>query len=388
MSEKFKRVTEKVIDRKAPHYTDVNPLFSKTISFENKTDETIIILDRNNIPVVYKSNPNRYKSEQIFVIKTTYHFLGREMLIESLLRLDEFDKRFKIQDENHVLLHKIIQESYNCNPNGSVHHITVERQVRLDDLKKYKTVYEEGSDVMVFTGEGWLTTPHPYSVEGRTMANHDTIVSGKKISGCLIEVVDNDNKIGNRYVYCAKQLIKLKPIVDSTRQSGVYYTKFENTDHEADQIDPSFMDFNSAEETLGMFRTEEEAITGGSPDLLAKERTTAALRELEEMKIEAARVNAATKERDARFEAELQTLRNANIRLKEEAVEEQLKRDERDRQRKEEYAEREDKRKDKASQRNDYYEERSTFRKDSSDMFKWIPTLLVGAMGVLAFFLK
>lgn len=388
MIEKFKRVFEKAIDNKETIFSDQHSLFRKSITFQNKTDETIITLDRNNIPVVYKPNPNRYKSEQVFIIKTSYQFLGRDMTLETLLRLHEFGKRFKIQDENHTLLYNIIQQSYDANPNGSVHHIVVERQITLDDLKRYKAIYEEGTDVMLFNAEGWLSTPHPYSAEGRSMANHDQYVEGKKISGCLIEVVDNDNKVGNRYVYCAKQLIKLKPIVDKTRQSGVYYTQFQNSDHEADQVDPHFMDFDSAEEQLGMFKTEEEAITGGSPDLLAKKKAMEAQAELEKLRMEAAEVQAINKKREAYFESELQSLKNANMRLKEEAAQAQIEREERDRQRKEEYAEREDKRKDRASQRSDYYEERSTFRKDSSDMFKWIPTLLVGAMGILAFFLK
>ena len=388
MQENIKTVYAKAVDSRIPHYSDAQPLFRKSVTFENKTDETIIILDRNNIPVTYKNNPNRFKGEQVFIIRMSYEFLGRDMATETLLRLGEFQKRFKVLDENHMLISNIIQESHNRNPTGSVHHITIERQIHLDDLKRYKTIYEEGSDYLINLSEGWLTAPHPYSQEGRAFADHERYISGKKVSGCLIEVVDNDNKIGNRFVYCAKQLIKLNPIKDSTRQSGVYFTQFENCEHEADKIDPHFMGFQEAEDQLGLYKTEEEATTGGAPDLLAKKEAAEAQKQLEALKREAAQELSRNKIREAAIEAEMQAVKAANAKLKAQLEEEELHRNERDRQRKEEYAEREDRRKDKSQQRSDYYEDRSQYRKDSSDTLKWIPTLVVGAMGILAFFLK
>lgn len=388
MYNKIKAIFAKAIDSKIPHYSDAQPLFRKTTTFENKTDETIVILDRNNIPTTYKNNPNRFKGEQVFIVRTSYEFLGKEMAKETLLRLYEFQTRFKVQDDNHILIEQLLQHSYDRNPTGNVHVITIERHIHLDDIKRYKVIYEEGSDYLVCSGEGWLTAPHPYSQEGRTFADHENYVSGKKVSGCLIEVVDNDSKVGSRYVYCAKQLIKLNPVKDTSRQSGVYFTQFENCEHDADKIDPHFMDFNQAENDLGLFKTEEEAITGGAPDLLAKQRALDTQRELERMKQESAQVAAKNKIRDATIEAEMQALKVANAKLKARLEEEELVRNAQERQRKEEYAEREDQRKDKSQQRNDYYEDRSQYRKDSSDSFKWIPTLLVGAMGIAAFFFR
>lgn len=392
MYDKVKAIFAKAIDSKIPHYSDMQPLFRKTTTFENKTDETIVTLDRNNIPVTYKNNPNRFKGEQVFIVRITYEFLGREMAKETLLRLHEFQSRFKVQDENHLLIEKLLQDSYDRNPTGNIHVITIERHIHLDDLKRYKCIYEEGSDYLVNCSEGWLTAPHPHSQEGRTFADHSHYVSGKKVSGCLIEVVDNDNKIGNRYVYCAKQLIKLNPVKDMSRQSGVYFTQFENCEHEADKIDPHFMDFQQAQDNLGLYKTEEEATTGGAPEELAKKKTAEALKELERIKLDAAQEQARNKVKEAALAAELLSLKTANEVLKERLAENELKRTERERQRKEEYAEREDKRKDKSQQRNDYYEDRSQYRKDTSESTKWIPTLLVGAMGiamgVAAFFLK
>ena len=125
---------------------------------------------------------------------------------------------------------------------------------------------------------------------------------------------------------------------------------------------------------------------------MAKKKTAEALKELERIKLDAAQEQARNKVKEAALAAELLSLKTANEVLKERLAENELKRTERERQRKEEYAEREDKRKDKSQQRNDYYEDRSQYRKDTSESTKWIPTLLVGAMGiamgVAAFFLK
>lgn len=388
MSREVKRVTCKASGYQQKAYTENVSLFRKITTFENKTDETIIVSDRNNIPTVYKCNPNRYRSEQMFKIKTVYEFLGRDMALETLLRLDEFNKQFKVLDENHGLLYKLIQESYDSNPNGNIHVICIERCIGLEDLKKYKCIYEEDSDYLINSTEGWLSRPHPHSAEGKILSGHDEYIYSKKVSGCLIEVVDNDNKIGCRYVYCAKQLIKLNPISDPTRQCGVYFTKVENAYHEADMVDPHHMGFEEAEEKLGLYRTEEEALTGGSPENLAKEKARVALQDLERLKHEAELAKGTNRLKEAALEAELHESRAEQARLKEHIAREEMLRNEEERKRKEDYAKREEMRKDAAQERADYYEQRNQYRRDTSDMFKWLPTLIIGAMGILAYFMK
>ena len=388
MSEHYKSINVKAVADHNVRYSEQLPLFRKSYTFINNIDDIIIAVDRNNIPVVFQADPNRYRSQQVFIIRTIYEFLGTNMARETLLALDNITKQFKFIDENSILLYAILQDSFNKDPRAHVHKVTIERTVKYEDIKRYGCIYDEGSDFLVTTPVGLCTTPHPASIEGKIVAGHEEFAPSKKVSGCLIEVVDNDNKIGVRYVYCAKQLICLKPTNDPTRRSGVYFTKFQNTPHQADSIEPHFMGFEEASDVLGLHKTEEEALTGGSPEFITKRKMHEAQQELEQLKHASEKAKVENRLKEAQLEKELHDLRAEQIKLKEQLAKEEMLRNEEDRKRKEEYARREEIRKEEEAKRREYYEERSYYRKDTSEMFKWIPTLIVGAIGIFAVLMK
>ncbi len=83
MYDKVKAIFAKAIDSKIPHYSDAQPLFRKTTTFENQTDETIVVLDRNNILSPITTTLTGSKVNSVHQSGTTYRVLsGREMAKE------------------------------------------------------------------------------------------------------------------------------------------------------------------------------------------------------------------------------------------------------------------------------------------------------------------
>jgi hypothetical protein len=210
----------------------------------------------------------------------------------------------------------------------------------------------------------------------------------RESSGIFVELIDNENNITNRYMYVARQLLELPARRDQTKQSGVYFTTAVHDKDGDTNMDPKFYSFEDAEEALGLFKTKEEAMTGGNPEFIAKTKYAeqeAALRdaqrELEKVKNDH---KIAEQHRLEKMAALKHDLEEKQLYMKEKIndLEHNL---EKTKKRNSELKEESDSRK---LTRADYYEERSYERKDSSELIKFVPALIVGAIGMFALFAK
>ncbi len=228
-------------------------------------------------------------------------------------------------------------------------------------LENRQAIYHKDTDYLIcMTSEPDMAGEHPYSSQfsansplAMTYLADDRLDRGM---ASLFEIVDSDNRYGYRYMWMAGQVVCIKPIVDRGRLDGVYFKYHANAMHDEDtRPQQRYCKLEDMGVEFGLYPTQEEAITGGNPELITRANKLAQDKELEELKAQHAREGVLHKrERDeAEERARIEKLEHDN---KVRALE--LEHSKRITDIKEENERR-------AAERKDFYEQRSTVRKDT-----------------------
>ena len=370
MSTDFHRIKTTATEAYAHQLGEDGALFSKTVSFENRTNMDLTVIDRNNIPVCFPSNIAHYRGESEFTITSTYTFNSWEQVVSTINTMTKMKELFPEQDPSRALIYDLLGKAYNKNPRQPVTRIVIRRSIPVEEFQNHHTVYQQDTDYLVCNSSGLLKQVHPYSDEGIARSSTRELIAGKKLSGTLIEMIDNDNLIDDRYVYLGKRTVRIPAMKNPEKPSGVYVTHLEQTAYGETKQNTVRMSFQEAEETIGLYRTAEMAMTGGNPEEIIKAEEKRLQRELETSKREAER-EAIEHGRDlVRSKAKLADLDRI---LEEKRKENQFLKEELEA---------------RGSSRKDFYEDRSFVRKDSHELIKYIPTIIGVGVAALAIFYK
>lgn len=289
-----------------------------------------------------------------------------------------------------------------------------------EDVMRGGRLHLREVDVIVTKVKEDLILPHPNSSEGLQQFSITSNKAFESHAGILVRVVDNESIAKARFYHAAKQLISVPSSDDETIKSGVYSTVATMAADGFIDRETVYYTFEEAEEKLGMYRTREEALSHGNPEFAlraeeAKNRAEEARLTAETRKL-SNDLELLRKERELEIldsERELRALTHSleitkaeNAQIKESmSIREAFRADtfsEKDVARKNQ--EREDQRlftkEDldrklreqemknyyafEAEHRKDYYDRRSSERKDTSEMIKYIPAILIGALGAYA----
>jgi hypothetical protein len=246
--------------------------------------------------------------------------------------------------------------------------------ITLEELRNYGgTVYYHDLDCLLSILAPDQVPPHPYSNTGRheqLVQTHADNLKGAGF-GYSIDIVDSLGRHGDRFINIGGKVYKIHAARDTSRRDGIYIVSNAPVVGATDVSEPEvkLYPFEGAEETLGIFRTAEEAATLG--DL-----STARKRELATIEHELQINKKNLQEVTQRHELEMADKNKEIERLKVQAEHdkfdlERLKnRDELERQR-----------------MKDFYDDRAYSRKDSSEALKMIPALIVG-LGAIAMAIK
>lgn len=395
--------------------------------FTNYSHSSIYMKSQANIPFVVE--PNRLggsdESREHLEIKQIYEVTTPESIYATYELLTSFVQNNVLLSEDAQSILEQLQTLHARDAQMRTHRFqfaTVKR-VLLDEIVREERLYVREVDMVVAARKAYIQAPHPNSKEG--LQNVD--IAGNKAyqghSGFFVRVVDNDQLCPKRYIFSAKKVIEVPSVIDKTRESGVYYTI--NTVDDQGVVTPTshYCTFEQAEELLGLYRTQEQAITWGNP-LKINELEAAKLRENEivlkreeqKLKADLARlqhehdVEAVQGKRElTRMQQMLEELKSENTMLKE-------YRDVRSLVRTDEFEETNQRRKENVEKlkaqseakklkaerkkfemerrkmeldlakkaREDRYDQASTARKSTLDVLKFIPALLLGAAGIWA----
>lgn len=267
---------------------------------------------------------------------------------------------------------KVLRESFTDNVLSNTYggaKIVVDYPLSLEELQEYGgTIYYHELDSIVSLHGIDDCPPHPYSDEGRELQ----VIDAK--SSCLselgfgysVELVDNHEKYGDRYLNIGNKVYKVAPQKDFNRRDGIYIVANRPVMGRIGRHgrELKHYPFEGAEEKLGLFKTSEEALTFG-------DGTHARKQELAQLE-----------HRLSVHKFELQDAKNRHTsELMEKEKELKIIEMERDRNARQisemreasEHAMKMERERMKA-----YYEDRVYTRKDSNELLKILPGLVMG----------
>ena len=362
------------------HIEEDRRVHSHTVWFVNRTGSQMVVTDRQNTPIVLPPAPVGADLREPGVdICKRYSFHGYQTLKDLGVILGYVKNICGTEGQDRCRIRSQVDSS-SLTINNPYFTIVVTRTVPLKDIVEDKIVFDQGSGFMVSLENNYLHALHPESVEARMAPDFKDYVVGNP-TGMLIEIIDNENQYGDRYMYSGNTVVKIPSFKNKERPSGVYVATVEETGNGRTEVKgPIHYTMEQAEEVYGLFRTQEEAMTGGNPKLLSEERLLQQKKEFDIQKQE--------------FEQRKQELELENIRIKSEYAQratdaerklrEELQAIELERKRLEAEAERRKEEQARLSDaRKDYYEGRSYERKDHSEWLKIGAALITGAVAVL-----
>ena len=233
------------------------------------------------------------------------------------------------------------------------------------------TIYYEQLDLIVSLNHISNAPVHPYSQEGiLDRLNKETeTIDGFNLT---IEIVDNQNKFGPRYINIGSKTYKIKTIKNSERLDGVYVVGNNNitNDNMLDIIESKFFPMEDAETVLGLARTYEEANNLINNIVDQRKQYISELEYNETMqKIEAQNTRHTQELIELERQKEVQVLTREREKHSEELKQIREKFDHELKMSRE--------------QVKDHFENRSYVRKDESEMLKMLPAVIIGIGAVV-----
>jgi hypothetical protein len=366
--------------------------FRHSRHYINASTHDVTIVLRNGLPVQYPKTNDSYNKRRV-IVRDQYDFRSRDHVVASIRLLNQHIEVHTPSPELALILQALMAHQNHATLQEC--SIVVDQYLDIQTLIQQRHVYLQESDVLIQYGPYDPNVSHPHSMRGQSDSAYLNYTNQRRCTGIVVEIVDNEKTIGSRYLYVAKQLVEIPTLADPSRPSGVYYTHLRHDDVSGSQIEPLYCGFEDAEHTLGLYSTQEDAMTGGSPELIHRHQSTESERELLQTRQELERLRTESKIREIertetmqvlrheqdtakhRHEVELAELKEHLVKLEHSVAKTKRRND----QHKEHYETRK-------YRRDDYYDERSAVRKDSSELAKYAPGIVIGVIGALAYWGK
>lgn len=233
------------------------------------------------------------------------------------------------------------------------------------------TIYLVEQDIILSTKTNDIPL-HPFCYEAMTKAPKGTRTLGE--NGLGVEIIDNQERIGPRYIRLMGKVVRVDAVKNALKRDGVYL-KYRGMMESANAASQDVVDFIPAEDMQNakwLYVSHAEARS-------APEHEVELSYELKQLDLQGKKVTAETSLAKSEQDREKLDLERRNLLLQTQLDEEERRTRHFENELKRRY-DREDHQTRMDSMRSkDYYEERSVVRKDSSEMWKFIPTVVMGA---------
>lgn len=367
---------------------EYNP-FTKSQTFINRSRRAVVVLYCDNLPIVVNPLGNTDRGYGDFIIRTVFKFYGHAELVSFCNNIELYATKFPSAKGMLLNMREHVLERMRISSGLNQITLTVDKTIKIEDIVTYQALYIDADDILLSTDDHLGQYPHPRSIEGEVNYHYGIHDSHDCASGVFIEVVDNDNQSGTRFVYAANQVIEVIPIRANGRKDGVYLSTVSTNALGDKEIKTDHKNFGEAKEVWGVYTNYDDALTGGDPSVVSRrelEETTlenTKLRQaIERTKLESETIDANARSTSQELLKEIEILKLENQRIKEQDERNRMVRQEENDRFKEqlerEKASRVSQYEVESLHRKDYYEDRSYGRKDTSELIK------VGAIALAA----
>lgn len=366
----------------------------------------VTVVERNGVRQRIEKVYNNYKKD--FIVRTYYYI--RPTAYESMEEL--FSMIDDSKDNDLKQIKEVFYMKFTNNRIGGM-TIIIDSVITASAFKQSGgSVYYSLQDILISSLPLSECPAHPFNPSAIPSDKFKDIINDDESIGFNFELIDNDEKYGARYINIAKHVYILRPKKDLVRKDGIYVTSLErNLSVPRGRVPvQKWYDFDNCENTIGLFRTHEDCVSGGDIKTLRKEvlnkleydfslEKLSLERENHELKQQNIKLDQESKERIAELNNHEQQRKEEFSKLKHEIDLKEIKQ-------KQETADIERKYQLEAvelSFRNkslevdldrqraitkDYYENRSHARKDTSEWVKFIPAIISGCLAIFAIFMK
>lgn len=345
---------------------DVGPVDQETVMtsplqykmvYHNHLGEDVIVVDRSGVPMLIKSAPGKSGG---FIVEKVYQ-VGSRVIV----------------DPNGISRHNGGPSEERKIYNNQVNEVNAQ----VGAMRRMGVRYEISRDKVV-GGESPLYIPevdivlgierqhdvrkivHPYSDPATVfkLLERDVTTTNKPMFRYQIFIISNDRTHGDRYINILGDVYKVPSISNKSLQDGVYICSSGTVSRADGGVPKNFTTYtyDQAKESIMMYESIEEAKTFGDPH----------------------------GEREREFKRSEAQLKEDKLKLERDLTEQKLKRDEAMSEREDVLAQLEHYRKMKELRDKDYYDDRSRVRKDNSEIVKYVPAMITGALAVVALAVK
>lgn len=358
----------------------------------NKTGRDVSVIGRNGIRNVVKPIPGVYEPVVIIRQVDVVQDVASPRLDQYYL--DKTTPQYGEEEFGRVREYYLSLRSgqLGCRDPNKPHYMfsVSDATVPMEVLTAHPAVYVSNRDVLLSYQDVDKAPAHPFDHPEAYRRAIAALFKGGVGVGMVYDIVDSQSAIGGRYAVFGKRVSYIPSRVDPNRPDGVYLYRVSIVGGEQKIVTETYP-LSEAEEKLGLYRTEQEAISGGDVRVLRekeletvrhdhkllesrlKELQLHKEQELQAVKIEAARSELAHKEQLQKLEHENKI---ANQKLQAMSHTWELQ--------KLQYTQALDQHsmehKYREMDRRDYYEARSHERKDRSEEFKFWPVVITGCL--------
>jgi hypothetical protein len=343
-------------------------------SYFNNLPVPVVIVPRSGLAVNLERQHSMYETSLIIRVEINFTKDSRKSLERVLSSVNS----------NSSEEMKTIKKAFLAQTRDNIYSggtIILDYPVNIDNLHAANgTLYYKELDLLVSVLPIDEVPDHPYSDAGRQqqMIFRSQLDEEGIAFGYFIEIIDNQGKYQERYVNIGNQIYRINPKKDESRKDGVYIVTNQPVDKDINNNERhvQYYPFDGAEEKLGLYRTREDAVHFGDLTLAKKHEIAnlehSLLTQKAEMQSEKIRYDRELMEKDRELKL-LELERQAQLsKLAAQSDELRLAR------------ERADHLAALERQRiKDYYEERSQSRKDSSELLKYVPSIITGVGAIL-----
>lgn len=371
--------TSIVMDDVTPHYSNAESEdererssgYTKTISFTNSLTHPVVVTDRDGFAILVRNNKLASKTGQ-FIVYVRYNIpQAVNINANSLLNVDDSELTAELQAIKLALQKELAVRK------TSVHQAVntsfqIAYRVPADTFRKNDNAFHLSQlGLTLSTEKEKRHIVNPDSPQGRELCTH-TIAAIPGLN-FRIELNDPNTTYGHRFINVLNRLFKVVTTIDKSKPEGVYV--YQSDQPVSAELMPTFYPFASADVALGLYRTQEEALSHGNV------KATKEL-EVDNLKHEQ-KLEQIARERELKAEAHSASLSKLLIdKLSELQDVQKSSVDTFAQMQAKLAAEREDDRKlqheNEARRQKDEWERRSSERKDTTEVLKWGTAIVSG----------
>lgn len=348
--------------------SDIGPV-QQILSYINTLPIPITVVDRSGFRHTVPST--HFNGEEQFIIRQEIRIrhdcLGQ---LRKILSCTNTNSNHELNIIKSLFLDKEEQRFY---IGGFT--INLDYKIDLDTLRfNGGNLYIKSRDIVISTMDIRNAPSHPFAedtIDENVFLGGDNLEQDLGSPSFKIEIIDNNEEIGRRYVNLLGEIHKIEPKSDLKRHSGIYVTTLVPNiiNGLGYSLEQKKYDTQEAEITLGIFKTKDLAKNAGDLKEVRKE-------ELLRLEHSNALLKQEMTAQKQKFDTEMQTLQHQRT-LDELQHQVLVKRLEKEKDQIEHVRELE------RNERKDYYDKVSQTRKDTSEIIKFLPHIIMGIGAII-----